>query len=113
MLSWSPWSGAICNRVSYNKINFFNKYRNDGSGLHSLVDKTDGKQYLYTDFEPAQCHYVFPVFDQPNLRATYRLRAIVPEDWTVISNELEDTNKSASAKDEINSMLANVSIGFN
>lgn len=53
------------------------------------------------------------MFDQPNLRATYRLRAVVPEDWSVISNELEDTNKSMSAKSEINSLLANVSIGFN
>ena len=45
------------------RIHFFNKYRNDGNGLHSLVDKVDGKQYLYTDFEPDHCHLVFPVFD--------------------------------------------------
>jgi len=24
-------------------LNFFNKYRNDGMGLHSLVDKVDGR----------------------------------------------------------------------
>ena len=77
-------------------LNFFNKYRNDGMGLHSLVDKVDGRQYLYTDFEPAQCHYVFPVFDQPDLRATYNLRVVVPEDWNVISNEFENTNNSVS-----------------
>ena len=40
-----------------------NKYRNDSEGLHAFVDKTDNKQYIYTQFEPACAHYVFPCFD--------------------------------------------------
>jgi len=35
-------------QVNKVQIFFLNKYRNDGVGLHSFVDKTDGQQYLYT-----------------------------------------------------------------
>jgi len=30
------------------EISLFNKYRNDGCGLHSFTDSADGEQYLYT-----------------------------------------------------------------
>lgn len=52
-----------------------NKYRKDGCGLHSFVDGIDKQQYLYTQFEPDHCHFVFPCFEQPNLKATWTLRA--------------------------------------
>ena len=45
------------------KLDFLNKYRRDGIGLHSFTDKTDGLQYLHSKFEAAFCHYVFPCFD--------------------------------------------------
>ena len=70
-------------------IDFLNKYRKDGVGLHSFVDKTDGEQYLYTQFEADFCHYVFPCFDQPDLKATWRFSCNVEADWTVIANEAE------------------------
>ena len=35
-------------QVNKVQIFFLNKYRNDGVGMHSFVDKTDGQQYLYT-----------------------------------------------------------------
>ena len=34
------------------EMDFFNKYRTDGIGLHTFLDKEDQKQYLYTKFEP-------------------------------------------------------------
>lgn len=95
------------------RVHFFNRYRNDGNGLHSLVDKVDGKQYLYTDFEPAYSHYVFPVFDQPDLRASFRLRVVVPHDWNVISNQVESPNRTESDKPEVEKILARVSKSFN
>ena len=79
------------------KINFANKYRNDGNGLHSFTDHADNLQYIYTKLEPSYCHYVFPNFDQPNLKANWTLKAVVPDDWLVISNEIED-NASATNK---------------
>ena len=29
-------------------LNYYNKYRKDGVGLHSFTDSVDGEQYLYT-----------------------------------------------------------------
>ena len=64
-----------------------NKYNNDGSGCVSFVD-VDGKQYLYTQFEPYYANRVFPIFDQPDLKAKMRLDVICPKDWKkVLSNE--------------------------
>ena len=64
-----------------------NKYRKDGVGLHSFLDTKDQQQYLYTQFEADFCHYVFPCFDQPDLKASWAFSAVVPEDWTVIAND--------------------------
>lgn len=33
------------------------------------------------------CHYVFPTFDQPDLKASLSLKTIVPGDWEVVANE--------------------------
>ena len=59
-------------QVNTVKIFFLNKYRKDGVGLHSFTDKVDAEQYIYTQFEADFCHYVFPCFDQPDLKATWR-----------------------------------------
>jgi aminopeptidase N len=77
------------NKVS---INFVNLYRRGGHGLHSFIDPEDKNQYVYTKFEPAYCRYVFPVFDQPDLRASWILQAVYPSDWIIISNEYEISN---------------------
>lgn len=64
-----------------------NKYNNDGSGCVSFID-VDKKQYLYTQFEPYYANRVFPIFDQPDLKAKMRLDVICPEEWKkVLSNE--------------------------
>ena len=42
---------------------FLNKYRDDGVGLVSFIDKEDGQQYLKTRFETDFCHKIFPCFD--------------------------------------------------
>jgi len=70
-------------------LSILNKYRRDGVGLHSFTDKVDGLQYIYTQFEADFCHYVFPCFDQPDLKATWSFSAITDDDWNVISNEAE------------------------
>ena len=76
------------------EINFLNNYRNDGDGLHSFIDKSDNQQYLYTHLEPEFCHYVMPVFDQPDLRAAWTFTSLIPNDWNVVSNEREYTPES-------------------
>jgi len=42
--------------------------------------------YLYTLFVPDHARSVFPCFDQPDLKAHYRLTLTLPADWTAISN---------------------------
>lgn len=66
---------------------YHSQYANDGSGLVSFID-VDGKQYLYTQFEPYYANRVFACFDQPNLKAQMRLNLICPTDWKkILSNE--------------------------
>jgi len=91
------------NRV---EIEFKNKYRKDGVGLHNFTDPEDGKQYLYTQFESDYCRYVFPVFDQPDLKATWLFQAVVERDWTVVSNEYVDA--AADTHNLVNSLKQTV-----
>ena len=46
-------------------------------------------EFLYTLFVPALAHTVFPVFDQPDLKARYTLDLTVPADWLAVSNGAE------------------------
>ena len=62
-------------------------YNRTGEGLHKFTDPVDGKDYLYTQFEPAMAMKVFAGFDQPDLKATYKVSVKAPERYTVILNE--------------------------
>lgn len=42
--------------------------------------------YLYTLFVPDRASTCFPLFDQPNLKATYNVTLITPSDWEAVSN---------------------------
>jgi len=87
-------------------IQILNNYRNDGYGLHSFVDQVDMQQYLYTQFEPFYCHYVFPSFDQPDIKAKWILSTMAPADWSIISNEYEDKNQTSLLSDKLLSSLS-------
>ena len=82
------------------KVYFLNKYRKDGVGLHSFTDKVDSQQYIYTQFEADFCHYVFPCFDQPDLKATWRFTCMTEGDWTVIANEAVIEEESKAVEEE-------------
>ena len=75
------------------RIRFANLYANDGLGIHSFVD-TDGKQYLYSQCEAYAANRVFPCFDQPDLKASLTLTMAVPNEWTPISNQPIDHEKT-------------------
>ena len=61
-------------------------YMNTGEGLHRFVDPADGEVYLYTQFEVPDSRRVFAVFEQPDLKASYRFTVTAPAHWQVISN---------------------------
>lgn len=65
-------------------------YVRDGQGLHWFRDPEDGEAYIYTQFEPWAFNKVFPGFDQPDIKATYRLDVEAPSHWQVISAEREN-----------------------
>ena len=62
------------------------RYMNTGEGLHRFVDPVDGAVYLYSQFETADAKRLFACFDQPDLKARYRLTVTAPAEWTVVSN---------------------------
>jgi aminopeptidase N len=68
------------------KIKYSHAYSTSGSGLYRFKDPEDGKSYLFTDFEPFSANKLFPCFDQPDLKATYTIKAETPQDWTVVSS---------------------------
>jgi aminopeptidase N len=102
-------------KVGANKVTveLINNYRNDGYGIHSFTDKVDMHQYLYTQFEPNYCHYVFPSFDQPDIRAKWSLSTLAPKEWSIISNEYEDQNLTKSNSGNVMSALTQVASSFN
>lgn len=58
-----------------------------GTPLTSYRDTTDGKNYYYTLVVPADCHRLFPCFDQPDVKAIFGLDLRVPEAWEAVTNE--------------------------
>lgn len=44
------------------------------------------EEYLYTLLVPDRARTLFPCFDQPDMKATYRLSLLLPEEWTAVSN---------------------------
>ena len=62
------------------------RYSHDGEGLHHFVDPADGAVYLCaTSFLDCAPRW-FACFDQPDLKATYDVEVVCPEDWTVVGN---------------------------
>ncbi|MGZ4890039.1 MAG: M1 family metallopeptidase [Candidatus Angelobacter sp.] len=57
-----------------------------GKAITRFEDKDDGSEYIYTLFVPMDAEMAFPCFDQPDLKAKFRLTVIAPQEWTVISN---------------------------
>ena len=57
-----------------------------GKAITRFEDKDDGSEYIYTLFVPMDANMAFPCFDQPDLKAKFRLEVEAPAAWTVISN---------------------------
>jgi aminopeptidase N len=68
------------------KLDFTSPILPSGSAVTRYVDKEDGSEYLYSLFVPSDASTAFPVFDQPDLKARFKLTVGVNYGWTVISN---------------------------
>jgi len=82
-------------RVGANEVvvDYTHPYSVDGAGLYRFKDPEDGRSYIYSNFEPYDANKMFPCFDQPDLKAPFRLRVVAPADWTVVSAAAETSVK--------------------
>jgi aminopeptidase N len=71
-------------------------YSRSGEGLHRFVDPVDSEAYLYTQFETNDAHRMYACFDQPDLKAVFRLSVTTPEHWTAVSNSVGESAVTAS-----------------
>ena len=53
-------------------------------------------EFLYTLFVPDRARTVFPLFDQPNLKARYNLALTIPDTWQALGNAPAATIKDNS-----------------
>ncbi len=69
------------------KIEFASPIKTSGAAVTRYIDKQDGGEYVYSLFVPSDASMAFPVFDQPDLKARFRLSVeIVNSPWLVVSN---------------------------
>jgi aminopeptidase N len=61
-------------------------YSHSGQGLHHFVDPVDERVYLHSQFAIADAQQMFACFDQPDLKARFRLTVTAPPGWQVVSN---------------------------
>src|SRR5688572_16993947 len=67
------------------EIDYQRPYATAGDGVHRFKDPATGKVYLYSSCEPYNANKMYQHFDQPDMKATYKLQVTVPADWQVIS----------------------------
>ncbi len=72
------------------KFDFTSPILTSGSAITRYVDKEDGAEYIYSLFVPSDASTAFPVFDQPDLKARFKLDLYLPGVWKAISNEKWD-----------------------
>jgi len=100
-------SDLIANGKNEVVILFSSLYGHSGTGLHQFVDPSDKNEYLYTQFEPFECNTVFPVFDQPDLKATLSIALCGSKNWVLLSNENDAyTNENIRNLIDLNALSA-------
>ncbi|MGI9200235.1 MAG: aminopeptidase N [Woeseiaceae bacterium] len=67
------------------EVAYSRPYGHDGTGLHRFVDPEDGRTYMHSYLWPYYANRVLPSFDQPSLKAKFKLRVDAPKDWVVVS----------------------------
>ena len=57
-----------------------------GSAVTRYLDREDGSEYVYSLFVPSDASATFPCFDQPDLKARFRLELELPAGWRAVGN---------------------------
>jgi aminopeptidase N len=80
------------------RIQFVSPVRTAGTPLVRFEDRDDGSEYIYSLFVPMDASMAFPCFDQPDLKARFKLDVTAPESWTVISNAPAESTGEAGER---------------
>ncbi len=85
-------------------LSFSGKINDQGQGLYHAPYQEHGtgakKTMLGTQFEATDARRLFPCWDEPSFRARFQMTAVVPENWTAISNmPIERESKVAGGKE--------------
>lgn len=67
-------------------ITYTGAYSESRNGLCHYTDPVDNHEYLHTNLEPYGAHYVFPCFNQPDLKAEFTASVTAPAAWAAIGN---------------------------
>ncbi len=82
-------------------IQFASPIKTSGAAITRYVDKEDGAEYVYSLFVPSDASTAFPVFDQPDLKARFKLTVSVPASWKVVTNtDVDGTRITESVSEE-------------
>ena len=86
------------------ELNFTGKINQQGQGLYYAPYQEEGtgakKIMLGTQFEATDARRFFPCWDEPSFRARFQLTAVVPENFTAVSNmQVEKETKIAGGKE--------------
>lgn len=79
--------GIVCLRIHFSGI-----LNNELTGLYrsTYIDANGTEQVIATtQMEPSSCRRVFPCWDEPEFKAVFKIKLIVKNDLTVVSNSSE------------------------
>ncbi len=85
-------------------LTFSGKINQQGQGLYRAPYAEEGtgakKVMLGTQFEATDARRMFPCWDEPSFRARFQLTAVIPENWTAVSNmPIEHETKTSAGKE--------------
>ena len=68
------------------EMNFESPISASGSAVTRYLDREDKSEYVYTLFVPSDASTAFPCFDQPDLKARFKLKIMASARWNVVTN---------------------------
>jgi len=73
------------------KLNFTSPILTSDSAIRRYIDKKERSEYIYSVLSPSNASTAFPVFDQPDLKARFKLDLHLQTNrWKAVSNEKWD-----------------------
>jgi len=99
------------------KLDFTSPILTSGSAITRYIDKEDGAEYIYSLFVPSDASTAFPVFDQPDLKARFKLTLHTvsgkPDDslWRSMSNA-KVKKQSGGISEDFDEKLGPINVNY-